>query len=321
MNAALSIVIVNWNGRELLKKCIGSVIEHPPSLPYEIVVVDNASTDGSVEWLRTLESSLRSGRAHLRLIENAENLGFGRANNRAFEQTNAPLLFLLNSDAEVKEGAIDKLIEAVGVDKNVGGCGPKLLNTDGSLQPSVYRNPPTAWEILVTGLRLYYLLPGRLRGAILLGPYWDHSTRRKARMLSGAAILIRREVIDSVGGFDEDFHFYGEDIELCLRIVNSGWELLFEPGAQVVHHGGGSAVMRWGSEEKYRRLIDGVLRCYRKSLPRSHFVANCLASLLVFSLERVWRGARGVSTKDIDVLFSVHRKHLKEAVSGRNRNE
>ncbi len=194
-----------------------------------------------------------------------------------------------------------------------------MLNTDGSVQASVCRNPTTAWEILVTGLRLWYLLPRRVRAVLLLGMFWDHSRRRKVRMLSGAAILLRRDVIDSVGGFDEEFDFYGEDTEFCLRIVNSGWELLFEPDAQVVHHGGKSALQRWIPEEKYRRGAEAALQCYRKSLPRFHFVANCFARLLVFSLERVWRRARGVSTREVDVQFSVYRKHLREIMSGRNR--
>src|SRR5262245_7492043 len=321
MRMELSIIIVNWNGQGLLAKCLESIVQRPPAVPYEIVVVDNASTDGSVEWLRAAQSNGLLKGAGFRLIENTENFGFARANNIAFRQTSSRLVFLLNSDTEVREGAIDRLIETLKSNEKAGGCGPKLLNPDGSLQHSVYRNPPTAWEILVTGLRLYYLLPRRIRGALLLGPYWDHASRRKARMLSGAAILLRKEVIDSVGGFDEEFHFYGEDIELCLRIVNSGWELIFEPEAQVVHHDGESALLRWGSEERHRRLVDGLVRCYRKSLPRFHFVANCLASCLVFSLERMWRGARGVSAKDIDVLLSVHREHLMDAVSGRNRNE
>src|SRR5215475_5742742 len=265
MSVDLSIIIVNWNGRDLLAKCIESIVKNPPSVPYEIVVVDNASTDGSVEWLRAAQTDELVKGASLRVIENIENVGFGRANNMAFRQTSASMVFLLNSDAEVREGAIDRLIETLKSNEKAGGCGPKLLNTDGSLQPSVYRNPPTAWEILVTGLRLYYLLPGRLRGAILLGPYWDHSTRRKARMLSGAAILLRREVIDSVGGFDEEFYFYGEDTELCHRIITSGWELLFEPDAQVVHHCHKSALLRWGAEGKHRKNADAVLLYYRKS--------------------------------------------------------
>jgi GT2 family glycosyltransferase len=320
MSVDISIIIVNWNRQELLARCIESIIKHPPSAPYEIVVVDNASTDGSVEWLRAAQSNGRFKDANLRLIENTENVGFGRANNIAFSQTTARMLLLLNSDTEVREGAINHLVETLKSNKQAGGCGPKLLNTDGSLQPSVYRNPPTVWEILVTGLRFYYLLPRQVRAELLLGQYWDHSSRRKTRLLHGAAVLLRREVIDLVGGFDEEFHFYGEDIELCHRIVSSGWELLFEPDAQVVHHDGESALLRWGSEERHRRFIDGLLRCYRKSLPRFRFIANCLASCLVFSLERVWRKARGISTRDIDVTFSIHRKYLREVVFGGNQD-
>jgi len=315
----ISIIIVNWNGRDLLARCMGSILKHPPSAPYEIVVVDNASTDGSVEWLRAAHWNGWLKDANLRLIENKENVGFGRANNIAFSQTSARMLLLLNSDTEVREGTIDRLVEAVESNKKAAGCGPKMLNADGGFRPTVYRNPPTVWEILVTGLRLYYLLPSRIRAELLLGPHWDHSKRRTTRTLSGAAILLRREVIDSVGGFDEEFYFYGEDIELGLRIVNSGWDLLFEPAAQVVHHGSKSALQRWGPEEVHRRSIDASLLCYRKSLPRFRFVANCLANCLVYSFMRIWRRARGASTRDIDIALSVHREHLREAVSGRKR--
>lgn len=314
MGVELSIIIVNWNGRELLEQCLDSIIKSPPSVGYEIIVVDNASTDGSVEWLRSNQRRWKTGGANFQLIENAENMGFGRANNKAFALTNTPFLFLLNSDAEVRAGAIDGLIQSLRSDDQVGGIGPKLLNTDETLQPSVYRNPPTVWEILMTGLRLYYLVPRQLRGELLLGPYWDHNRRREVRMLSGAAILLRREVIGSVGGFDEEFHFYGEDIEWCLRIVRSGWKLLFEPGAEVVHHGGVTAVARWGAEEKSRTFVNALLRCYRKCLPRPHFVANCMAVCLVLSLEHVWRAIRGASTEDIDRLFGIHREHLKDAL-------
>jgi GT2 family glycosyltransferase len=316
----ISIIIVNWNGRDLLARCIGSIIKHPPKALYEIVVVDNASTDGSVEWLRTASSNGWLKDTNLRLIENVENLGFGKANNIAFRQTSSRMLLLLNSDTEVREGAIDKLVEALRSNEKAGGCSPKALNTDGSVRPTVYRNPPAVWEILVTGFRLYYLLPKRIRARLLLGPHWDHSKPRTTRTLSGAAILLRREVIDSIGGFDEDFYFYGEDIEFGLRIVNSGWELLFEPSAQVTHHGSKSALLRWGAEEVHRRSTDGSLRCYRKSLPRFRFVANCLANCLVSLLLRVWVGARGGSTRYIDILLSVHREHLKEAVFGSKRN-
>src|SRR5262249_12143514 len=142
----ISIIIVNWNGRDLLPRCIESIMQRPPSVPYEIVVVDNASTDGSVEWLRAARSSEWLKTANLRVIENAENVGFGRANNIAFRQTDASMFLLLNSDTEVKEGAIDKLVEALRSNEKAGGCGPKVLNADGSLRPTVCRVPPPIWE-------------------------------------------------------------------------------------------------------------------------------------------------------------------------------
>src|SRR5262245_59716390 len=111
MSVDLSIIIVNWNGRSLLAKCIESIVNHPPSAPYEILVVDNASTAGSVEWLRAARSNGLLKGASLRVIENIENVGFGRANNIAFRQTGARLVFLLNSDAEVWEGGMDRVIE------------------------------------------------------------------------------------------------------------------------------------------------------------------------------------------------------------------
>jgi GT2 family glycosyltransferase len=320
MGVDLSIIIVNWNGLDLLPRCLESIVKHPPSVSYEIVVVDNASTDGSVEWLRSAHSKGRLKAANLRLIENAENLGFGKANNIAFNQTNSPMLLLLNSDTEVTEGAIDKLVGTLKSNEKAAGCGPKLLNIDGSLQPSVHRNPPTAWATLMIGLRICYLLPMRIRAELLLGPFWDHSRRRKVRMLSGAVMLLRREVIDSVGGFDEELYFYGEDAELCLRIVTAGWDLLFEPDAQVVHHSGKSALLRWGAEEKLRRLADGVLRCYRKSLPGFHFVSYSLASCLILFLGHIRRRSQGISTRDVDVVLGVHRKHLREVVLGKSRN-
>ena len=127
MPVELVIIIVNWNGGDLLRRCIASVAEFPPTLPYEVLVVDNASTDGSREWLKSLNGKVR-------LIENDENLGFGRANNRAFKETNAPFLFLMNNDAEVKAGTIDTPIATLKSDSQLGVVGPRLQNPDGSLQ-------------------------------------------------------------------------------------------------------------------------------------------------------------------------------------------
>lgn len=286
MTVEITIIIVNWNGGELLRRCLDSVAQCPPHLSYEIVVVDNASTDGSREWLASLGERVR-------LIANPNNVGFGQANNQAFAATRSPLLFLLNSDAEVHAGAIDKLVAAINEDERIGVVGPRLINPDGTLQASVWRNPVTPFETVTTALRLYRLLPRRLRGELLLGYHWDHSKRRRARMLSGAALMVKRKMVDEVGGFDERFHMYGEDTEWSLRIVRAGWWMIFEPAATVLHHGGQSAAKRWPDLEKRRTQYEEFFRFQRLCLSRRLALGNLLTGYSLTSLQHLWHKLRG----------------------------
>src|SRR5262249_5368335 len=257
----LCVVIVNWNGNHFVQRCVQSVFEFARGVSCQIVVVDNASSDRSIDWLRSAARS--EDPAHLLLVENSSNAGFGAANNQAFLKTDAPLVLLLNNDAEITAGAIDALVAAIDSEPQIAACGPRLLNSDGSLQVSAWRNPPAPWDILVRGLRLYHLIPRRLRGELLLGKFWDHSHRRDVGMLSAAALLIRREALDEIGGFDERFHMYGEDDEWCLRATRAGWSLVYEPRAVVVHHGSGSSSNRWDELERSRRVLEGGLRFQR----------------------------------------------------------
>jgi len=152
---------------------------------------------------------------------------------KAFALTESPFLFLLNPDAAVTPGSIDEFDRHSPKGIASGRSGPEILNADGSLQISAWRNPPAAWEILLSQMKLYLLLPRRFRGELLLGGHWYHDRERQVPMLSGAAMLVRREVIDEVGGFDERFHMYGEDNEWCLRITRAGWRIVFQPEAVI----------------------------------------------------------------------------------------
>lgn len=309
MAVELAIIIVNWNGGDLLRRCLASVAAHPPSLAYEIIVVDNASTDGSREWLANLGERVR-------LLANTENVGFGRANNQAFAATSAPLLFLLNSDAEVYAGAIDTLVATVKADARIGAAGPRLVNPDGSLQPSVWRNPMNAAEMLAVAFRLYRVLPKRLRGEWLLGFHWDHAHRRRANMLSGAALLCRRAMIDAVGGFDERFHMYGEDTEWCLRIVRGGWWLLFEPAATVLHHGGQSSAKRWNNLEKMRVVYQGFFRFQRLRLSRAHALANLVAGCFIAAVQHPYRVLRGGEAAETRLMLELYATELRQNLWG-----
>ncbi|MFL6230747.1 MAG: glycosyltransferase family 2 protein [Pyrinomonadaceae bacterium] len=314
VRAELSFIIVNWNGGELLRRCLKSIASYRPGVPYEVVVVDNASTDGSREWLRSDGPSQLLAGAPLRLIESDENLGFGRANNRAFAATSTPLLFLLNSDAELQPGACDALISTLRGEARVGVCGPRLVNPDGSTQISVWRNPPVAWATFLAPLKPYRLPPRRLCGELLLAEHWAHDRRRDVPMLSGAALLVRREVVEEVGGFDERYHMYAEDNEWCLRIARAGWRMVFEPSAVVMHHGGHGSRQRWTDQERLRVQSDAFFLFQRTCLSRRQATANRLASVAQLSLRRAWRWLRGRPAEDLGLTLRLHFTELKRSL-------
>jgi N-acetylglucosaminyl-diphospho-decaprenol L-rhamnosyltransferase len=319
VKAELSIIIVNWNAGELLRRCIKSIAISPPGVPYEIIVVDNASTDENLAWLKESATASLLGEAKLRLIENRENVGFSRANNQAIAESEADELLMLNPDTEVTPGAIATLIKSLRSDRRIGACGPRLVNTDGSLQHSVWPNPPTPWGILFSGLGLWRLLPKPTRGTLLWGGHWDHASRRPVPMLFGAAILAKREMISEIGGMDERFHMYCEDNEWCLRATRAGWRLVFEPEACVIHHGGYSSSQRWSSQEQLRMKFDSNVQFQHYSLSRPHVITNLLAGCLVMSVHRVWRLLRRRRGDDIAMMLGRNWAELKSELGGGDR--
>jgi hypothetical protein len=289
----LAIVVVNWNAGGLLSRCLDSLVHHPPSVAHEVVVVDNGSTDGSAEWLQARAASPPPGDPPLRVVANEENVGFARGNNLAFGHTQAPLLLLLNPDAELTAGAADALLATLSHEPRAAACAPRLLDPGGGLQPSVWPNPPSALQILVRGFRLDRLLPPPVRSRWLLGAYWDHATRRAVDAFFGAAMLVRREALERVGPFDESFALFGEDCEWCVRARRAGWRLIFEPRAEVVHHGGHSAAQRWTAGEVERVKAEANIRFQRIALGPVAYTLNQLAYSVTQAAVGGWRALRG----------------------------
>ncbi|MGB8508948.1 MAG: glycosyltransferase, partial [Pyrinomonadaceae bacterium] len=147
----------------------------------------------------------------------------------------------------------------------------------------------------------------------------DHATRRRVPRLSGAALLVKREVIDEVGGLDERFHMYGEDVEWCLRIRRAGWQLVHEPSAVVMHHGSGSSKKRWGNLETTRRIVDGQLRFQEFCLSRRQIVSNILASSMIAALSLVWQTLRGGQVAEQRVALGLYARYLRRALRRRDR--
>jgi GT2 family glycosyltransferase len=161
---------------------------------------------------------------------------------------------------------------------------------------------------------VHRLLPRRLRGELLLAEHFDYARRRTVGMLSGAAMLVRREVIEEVGGFDERFHMYGEDNEWCLRITRAGWRLVFEPEAVVMHHGAASSVKRWDSLEKMRVQAEGYLLFLRRAVPRRRRVSFLAASCMMLTLQRAARGLTGRERRDVEQTLRLFAADFRRAL-------
>jgi N-acetylglucosaminyl-diphospho-decaprenol L-rhamnosyltransferase len=311
LNTDLSIIIINWNGGGLLKRCVQTIVSSEPRVTYEVVIIDNASDDDSLAQLNQSEAgAFLNSNQQLRIFNNSENRGFGAANNQAFALTDSPFVFLLNLDTEVHPGTIDTLMRTIVSDPKIGACGPRILNPDGSLQISAFFNPPRVWHTVLSQLKLYYLLPPRIRGELLLGNHWRHDRQRCVPMLSGAAMLVRRQMIEEIGGFDERFHMYAEDNEWCWRITKSDWKLMFEPDAVVLHHGGQSSMKRWSSEEKLRVKMEAGFDFENRVFPRWQLAANQFANYLVVSAQIASRQVRGIHIPELYLIKEVHREHL-----------
>jgi len=158
------------------------------------------------------------------------------------------------------------------------------------------------------------LLPRRFRGELLLGGHWDHARERAVPMLSGAAMLVRRKVIEEVGGFDERFHMYGEDNEWCLRIARAGWLLVFQPAAVILHHGAKSSLQRWNNLEKLRVQLEANYFFQQQSLPRFSLITNQLASYVTALGQHLTRRLRGVTAPDVALATKIHRANLSRAL-------
>jgi N-acetylglucosaminyl-diphospho-decaprenol L-rhamnosyltransferase len=263
----LSIIIVNWNTRDFLAQCLQSVYDTVSDLDFETIVVDNASADGSPEMVRREFPQVR-------LIENADNVGFARANNQAMAISQGRCLLLLNSDAVLHPGALQAMCRFMDQHLEAGIVGAKLLNPDGSFQASYMDFPTILGEVLLL-TKLFRLLRPPC--------FPSHSAAEsqevsEADWVSGACLMIRREALEQVGGLDEDYFMYSEEVDWCWRVKQAGWKVFYLPEAKVLHWGGQSI----GRVPLHRRtrVYGGKLLFFRKHRGRGYAVFFRLILLL-----------------------------------------
>jgi len=223
----ISIIIVNWNTKELLLQCLNSIIQEKNGIELEIIVVDNASTDGSAGEVRNQYSTVK-------VIQNDTNLGFAKGNNIGIKQSSGRYICLINSDVIVMSECFRKMIVHMDANPSIGMLGPRLLWPDSSLQPSC-KNFPSVWNNLCMALGLNRLFP---HSKLLNGEhmqYFAHNVISNVDALAGAFLMVRKAVIDKVGTLDEDFFIFGEEIDWAKRIHDAGYEIIFFPYAEAIH--------------------------------------------------------------------------------------
>jgi GT2 family glycosyltransferase len=226
----LSIVIVNWNTRDLLTQCLDSIYAHPPDCEFAIWVVDNASSDGSAQMVGARFPNVR-------LIKNRENLGFARANNQALRASTGLYLLLLNPDTEVSANALTQLVKYLQNHPKVGIAGANLINADGTYQSSFASFPTLLSELLnATGLMRWFY-----RSRISIRESTDNSQVQSVDWVSGACLLVRRQAFEEVGLLDEEYFLYGEEMDWCYRMKRHGWQVSHLPSARVIHLEGQSS--------------------------------------------------------------------------------
>lgn len=275
----VSVLVVSYNTRELTLACLRSVEAHT-RCDHELIVVDNASSDGSDE---AIAAELGD---RVRLLASAENLGFAGANNLAAREARGRYLLLLNPDTELRSAAIDALLAFAEAEPGAGLWGGRTLFADGSLNPTSCWSRPTPWTTLcyAFGLTRSPVLKGVLDRETL--PHYGRDRAREVDVVSGCFLLITATLWEELGGFDERFHMYAEDVDLCLRARSLGARPRVTPEATLVHHGGASE--RAAPAEKTIRLFRAKVGLFDKHWSRGTAVLG--RRLLVLGSALRWIG-------------------------------
>lgn len=284
-----SAIIVNWNSKRFLAKCLDSIRRHHRDCTIEVIVVDNASSDGTVE-------ELKKGYPEVQWIENRENVGFAKANNMGMEKASGRYVCLVNPDVEFLDNCLEKLCLYMDAHREVGICGPRILNSDGTLQYSC-REYPTLWNNLCFSLGLHKLFPRHSMFSNELMSYFDHDRLREVQAISGCFMVVRREALREVGLLDEAFFMYSEDLDWCKRFNDKGWKIVFNPEVSAVHYGGGSsenAPARFAVEKEL-----AIVRYWNKhhgaienTLIRIILLTNHALRIAIFGVLSMLRSAR-----------------------------
>jgi GT2 family glycosyltransferase len=254
-----SLVIVNWNTRDLILQCVASVKSAEPTLPLKIIVVDNASSDGSAD-------AIAAHHPDVCLVRSGENLGFAKGNNLGFRHADGEYIVLLNSDTIVLPGAISRLLRYLDDHADVGLAGGHQLDAQGRFAPSGSRFP-SIWIDLSVVVGLHRLRYWFLDNQLPVTRLWFETRTGDVDWVSGSFAAVRRCILDEVSALPEEFFMYGEDVEWCWRIRHAGWRIAYVHGTPIIHLENRSTDKLFKTEKPHR-LLDGFFTfAYRHRNP------------------------------------------------------
>lgn len=282
----LSIIIVSYNTKETIKKCLLSLKKNfdKYSLDYEVIVVDNNSQDGSAEFLFDLEKSWNS----LHVFKNKKNIGYGRGNNIGFEKSQGKFILYLNSDAIVDDIDFSDLIQLMKMQDNIGALTVKVVLPTGEIDPASHRGFPTLWHSFsyFSGLEKTFFKIPFLKN--IFGGYhlvkMNLNTIHEIDVLTGAFLFTKREIINKIGGFDEEYFAYGEDIEMSFQIKKLGFKILYYPLWKVLHIKSVSGLKKDDNLIRNKTnsyFYDSMKIFYKKHYAQNH---NWLVNQLVYMM-------------------------------------
>lgn len=227
----LSIIIVSYNTRDFLKKCLDSLKKINFS-DFEIIIVDNASKDGTIEYLESLSEK------NLTFIKNPKNLGFSKANNRGIKIARGDYLLFLNPDTEVMPDTLAEIVKFMEKDSKIGALTCKVVLPNGKLDDSCHRGFPTPWNALCFFSGLEELFPkSRIFAGYHMG-WKDYNKPHEIDAGAGSFLMLRRKAGEDINWWDEDYFFYGEDLDLCYRLKQKGWKVYYFPKVSIIHYKG-----------------------------------------------------------------------------------
>ncbi len=269
----LSIIIVSYNTKNILKNCLDSIFNKIKEINFEVWVVDNASTDGSVGMIKKEFPKVN-------IIENKKNVGFAGANNQTIKKANGQYIFLLNPDTIILDENIKEIIKFMDDHQQAGACGPLVLNKNGTMQKQCKRGFPDFWNSFTYYSGLWKLFPNNKWWKKTFGGYFllDKPDDKICEVdcLSGAAMIFRKEIFNKVGLLSEDYFMYWEDIDICYRIKQEGYKIYFVPLSKVMHIGGagGTKIQPYKNIKYFYR---GGYIFYKKFIAEKHnFFINFL---------------------------------------------